>query len=60
MDVGRLTVSIFVDHPLSCHVGMRCCLPGALEDMLCQVVAFEMNCYVLPPKEIKDEGSKQV
>jgi hypothetical protein len=53
-------VSIFVDHPLSCHVGMRRCLPGALEDMLCQVVAFEMNCYVLRPKEIKDEGSKQV
>ncbi len=53
-------MSIFVDHPLNCHADMHCCLPGAHEDMFRQVVAFEMERCALHPKEIKDEGSKQV
>jgi hypothetical protein len=53
-------VSVFVDHPLSYHVNMLCCLPSALEDMFRQVVAFETERCALCTKEIKDERSKQV
>jgi hypothetical protein len=53
-------VSVFVDHLLSCHADMHCCLPSVHEDMFHQVVAFETECCALRPKEIKDEGSKQV